>query len=209
MAKQREVAEVALRVVQARRQGLTTFRAGGHEFDLDDGGYCARFVRQCCEVAAGLPEWGFPFAAPDAREMEKKLLLHEKGVPNLQPGDIIACNNQAYKHGHIVLYVGDGQIAENTSSGSRGDPRKPGTKVSPMAAVAATISGYYRVYEGEAELKFVVYPIEGEWVVPDCNPRIENGVLRVDARAAFEAAGFDVTDHIPDQGKVYAAPRLT
>jgi hypothetical protein len=41
-------------------------------------------------------------------------------------------------------------VAENTSSGSRGDPRPAGTKITPLSAVVHELTGYARVLPASA-----------------------------------------------------------
>jgi len=39
--------------------------------------------------------------------------------------------------------------------------------------------------------------------VIECAARLEGGVLRANVRALLEALGYQVYDHVRDQGKVY------
>lgn len=199
------VAQVAQRAVAARKAGRTIYSEGGQTFALDQGGMCARFVRQCCEVAAGLPAFGAWFAAPTARQMEQNLKAAGKGVSDPAPGDIIAMNNQSYAAGHIGIFVGDGLVAENTSSGRRGDPGAAGTKISRLSDIGPReVSGYYRPFEGGGP-SVVVQAADGSSRVIACHLKVEGGVSRVDLRAVVEALGFEVTDHLADQGKIYVS----
>ena len=134
--KQRDaVVKRALDAVKARQKGKTTFTAGGHKFDLETGGYCNRFVRQCFETALGMGAFSWYFGAATARLTIDKLDKFEllKGA-KLQPGDIIGWYDGSGVYGHIAIYVGGEKelIAENTSA-KRGDPNKPGTKVTRLA----------------------------------------------------------------------------
>jgi len=43
--------------------------------------------------------------------------------------------------------VGDGLIAENTSSNTRGTPRQAGTKLTPYADIAGRVTEVYRLAE--------------------------------------------------------------
>jgi len=199
------VADVARRAVEARTHGEHRYSEGGHTFLLDRGGMCARFVRQCCEVAAGLPPFGIWFAAPTARKMEENLRAGGKAVPNLQTGDIIGFNRQSYPAGHIGIFIGDGHVAENTSSDERGDPRAAGTKITPLSALLGKVSGYFRPFEGIGAPRVIAQLADGSSQVVECHLVIEGGVSRVDLRALAEALGMTVTDHIADQGKVYVS----
>jgi hypothetical protein len=143
MATVQDVAAIAQQAIAQRLAGDATWTHNKVTFDLDSGGYCARFVRQCHEAAIGVGEFTWAYCASTARNMEA--LLRDAGLAtdNPQPGDIIAMNNQSAAVGHIGIFLGGGQIAENTSSGSRGNPSDPGTKISPLSAVASEVSGYY------------------------------------------------------------------
>jgi len=102
------------------------------------GGMCARFVRQSVEGGLGLAE--FAWLDPDpanAREMAAQLKARGYSLgdtSDLKPGDILY--RPSGTPGHIAIYMGTQEpghegvqiIAENTSSGKRGVPRRPGTK---------------------------------------------------------------------------------
>jgi len=131
----------------ARAAGEAGDRGEGHlkiehvEFDLDATGWCARFVRQVHEAALGLPPFGWPWSSDTARHMEDKLVANHKRTDEPVPGDIIAMNRGTGRRGHIGIWLGDGLLAENTSS----IPRNPGTSISKLSEIAHEVSGYYRV----------------------------------------------------------------
>jgi hypothetical protein len=54
--------------------------------------------------------------------------------------------------GHIVCFLGDGLVAENTSSTQRGDPRPAGAKISNLSDVDPDGSRRTGVYRVEQEL---------------------------------------------------------
>ena len=54
--------------------------------------------------------------------------------------------------------------------------------------------------DSDDELRVVYIP--GDAVI-HCNPVVEDGVARVDIRNLLEVLGYDVYDHIEDQGKIY------
>lgn len=56
------------------------------------------------------------------------------------------------------------------------------------------------------EVKIVLLP--GSQVIP-CRAKVEHEVTRVDVRPLAQALGYEVYDHIPDQGKVYLRRKLT
>lgn len=155
------VVRQALTAVEARRTCDGSVKIGGQTFNLEERGYCGRFVRQCFETALGLPAFGWLFGAATAREMGGKMRnagLRLKDGAKLQPGDVLVWDDQDDgRYGHIVLYVGDAYgdgrklVAENTS-GKRGDPNKPGTKVTRLSNVHGG-KGYdaYRMFPTEAK----------------------------------------------------------
>lgn len=134
------VAELAEHMAARHKAGYTTSSHYGVTFNLREGGYCARFVRQCHEAALHLPEFSWPFAAPNAIEMEKKLKAAGHSVDSPRRGDVVAFNRNTGAHGHIGIILGNGFFAENTSSTTRG----PGTVISRMADLLPRVTGYYR-----------------------------------------------------------------
>jgi hypothetical protein len=143
MATKEDVVRIARETVRQRKLGKQDWECNGVVFDLETGGYCARFVRQCHDAALGQGEWAWAYKAPTAWDMEIVLKAAGLRTENPQPGDIVCVNGDGCRPGHIAIYLGDEQIAENTSSGTRGDPQAPGTKISPLSAVASRITGYY------------------------------------------------------------------
>lgn len=139
----------AIMAVEARTRGLTRIKAGGQELLLDVGGYCNRFVRQCFETALGMPAFSWRFGAARACETLKKLEPYRIALKDRQPGDILGF---AGDPGHICIYLGRAfdpakeLVAENTSSGSRGWPQAPGTKVTSYASLRKRITGCYRLF---------------------------------------------------------------
>lgn len=147
MATRHDVAYVAQRAVLQRKAGDERWTHNGVTFNLDETGMCARFVKRCHAAAMGIDPDDWQFSAPNARIMEAKLKAAGTEVSEPQPGDIVALNNQTAANGHIAIYLWDevhgSRIAENTISGTRGDPREPGTKISPFSAVETKVSGFY------------------------------------------------------------------
>lgn len=138
--KQRQaVLKRAVQAVQARVSGKksVTLGSGGarQTFDLEKGGMCGRFVRQVFETALGLSPFSWYFGAARACYMLKKLKPYEVPLSEVQAGDILGFNGNP---GHIAIYIGGAfdpnkkLTAENTISGKRGYPQKPGTKVSSL-----------------------------------------------------------------------------
>lgn len=146
------VVQRAMMAVQARQAGKHSYKVGGQVFDLDKGGYCNRFVRQCFETVLGLKAFDWRFGAAKARDTLDKLDLANCAVidakaSTLQPGDIIGWYDGSGAYGHIAIYVGDyygdGRklVAENTSA-KRGDPNPPGTKITQLRNMRSGWSAY-------------------------------------------------------------------
>ena len=207
LTSQRDVAEVAEAAVFARQAGARTYPVGQTVFDLHERGYCARFIRQCHEAAMGISPWSWEFSSPDALTMEENLRLARHEVHDPQRGDIIAFNRNSGPHGHIAIYLGDGLVAENTSFGSRGDPRAAGTKITRIGERglgAWRVTGYYRPLPGALEPRLVNLDSASHAEVIACNLRIEEGVARVDLRALLDALGYSLSaEHLATQGKLY------
>ena len=148
-----EYAVQAARAAQAGEQAITLGTGKTKQtLDLRKGGMCARFVRQVHETALGIPAFSWRFAAQDAigmlENMQADFLMD---ASPLRPGDILGHTNAL--HGHIGIYVGeiDGAptVAENTSSSTRGNPRRAGTKLTPLSQFS-----YTRIYRlGAAEVE--------------------------------------------------------
>jgi hypothetical protein len=211
------IAEVAKQAVAARAAGNASVTLGtgasAQQFNLAKGGYCARFVRQCCEVALGIKPGTWDFAAPDALGMEAKLKAAGKLVPTAdrKPGDVVAINNGSWKYGHIGLVVNKTTIAENTSSGTRGDPRAPGTKLTHWADIADRVTGVYRVQTSTVPPEPTGVPTAPKSVIlQDLNTGRKIGEITQEAAARLVAGVLTVApngDHRADQGKLYLAKR--
>ncbi|NMC34940.1 MAG: hypothetical protein GYA36_21170 [Veillonellaceae bacterium] len=200
----RRVIEIATQAARARQNGQSNITLGSgasaQRLDLNRGGYCARFVRQVHEIACGLSDGGWEYAAGTATDMCDRLRAGGRQVDpaTMRPGDILGINRNSGTYGHIAIYVGDGQIAENTSSATRGNPRSPGTKLTPLADVADRVTGCYRL----AEAYVIVQRESGE--VLTRRGEIRGDELWVPAREVLEAMGVErITDHLRDEGKVY------
>lgn len=108
----------------------------GFDFDLLTGGRCQEFVRECFESALGWPARSWKYAAPSAKVALQRMTKDGFRVTDEpRAGDVIGHCGGTY--GHIAIVVGDvgGKLtcAENTSSGSRGNPRRAGTKLTAVA----------------------------------------------------------------------------
>lgn len=146
MAQIAKVVDRAVEVAEARQEGKSSLRRGGQTFDLEEGGMCCRFVRQCFETAMGLKahEWGYDSAnAHDTLAKLSKYKLDDGD--KLLPGDILGWPGNP---GHIAIYVGnyyeDGRklVAENTSNNRRGFPSAAGTKITRLTSMRPGWSAY-------------------------------------------------------------------
>jgi len=216
MATKETVVSVARDVVQRRVEGAETYDRDGHHFILGpvykDGkvvGYCSRFVRQTYEVAEGLPEQGLSvlnggWASDTARHTEEQLKKRGLAVQRslAKPGDIICMNLRNGPYGHIAIWLGNNTVAENTSSGSRGTPRAPGTKITVMSdGMWSHFSGFYAVLPSAVQTppqdpaptgqpKYAVV-LKGS-VIP-CAPQLEkDGHMTLLAEPYLKALGADV-----------------
>jgi hypothetical protein len=161
-------AAVAEAVVARRRVGDTSVRCNGVDFDTEERGYCERFNRLthiaahvewdgwdgcCCAYRAG------QLLNDDGKHVDRMTT----GVYRPQSDDIIVfgpvgmrCSVCGQDAGHVVVCLGqDAQgnvmVAENTSSKTRGNPRKAGTKISFLREVdpnGVRRTGTYRLAKG-------------------------------------------------------------
>jgi hypothetical protein len=132
-------ADVAEAVAARHEAGDHTATLNGVVFNLDETGYCARFVRQCFECAEGLEPFSWPYAAPTAVSMERALKNAHTVTVGPARGVVVCFNKGSGANGHIGICLGNGKFAENTSSTSRG----PGTVVSNLSSMGGRITGYY------------------------------------------------------------------
>jgi hypothetical protein len=198
-----DVAAIARAACLARERGAEVYWKSGICFDLVDGGWCGRFVRQCYAAAMReyVPDFD-PYDFPWVRRYAAQACqaLEEMGyrTNSPEPGDIVGMSPGYRLPGHIGIYLGS-QIAENTSSTTRG----PGTVLSPISAVRDRVTGYYSVYPSrapdpeDADLKVVGLD---DHVIP-CHPRTLAGVTRADLRSLVEALGFACHYHVWEDGR--------
>ncbi len=152
------VVEIAKAAAKAHAGGARTYTAHQHAdgtgvsqvLDLVTGGMCNRFVRQVYEVALGIPEQTWPYRAGRAiwtiDSLEAAGLgIKERNAADLKPGDIVGIHTGTF--GHIAIYIGGGLVAENTSSSTRGTPRRAGTKLTPYDALADRVTHVFRLAE--------------------------------------------------------------
>ena len=132
------------------------------EFDLimddEDVGYCARLVRQCVEVGCGFAAYAWRYKGASALDTcaNLKAAGYKLGsIADREPGCVVGINRNAAQYGHVAMLLGEVEgteyIVENTSDHVRGNPARAGTKVTPWSAVAARVTGVYRLGRYVAE----------------------------------------------------------
>ena len=131
--------DIAQQVTGAHEAGRNVVTVAGVTFDTVRTGYCTRFVRLVHEAALGIAPFAWAFAAGNARECEGLLKAAGKRVDWPRAGAVVCMNRTTSAYGHIGLCLSETEIAENTSSRSRG----PGTVRSALSSVRGIVSGYY------------------------------------------------------------------
>jgi len=191
------IAEYALNAGRAAQHGESGITLGTgttvQRLNLLDVGMCQRFVRQIVETACGFKAFGWRYATAHAKDalaaMSASGLRRDGGIDPL-PGDI--GGHRRGKSGHIGIYVGlvDGvpTVAENTT-GIRGNPRRSGTKLTPLSDFTGT--EWYRLPMAPVPAKQETVPIKIMRVTADGYKIIHEFEMHPDG------------DHIKDQGKVY------
>lgn len=157
-ARINRVVEIAIEAAKAHKSGDETYLATEYahgngvadRLNLTEGGMCNRFVRQVFEVALGLDEQTWPYRAGRAiwtidSLQAAGLGIKERNAADLKPGDIVGIHTGTF--GHIAIYIGGGLVAENTSSSTRGTPRRAGTKLTPYDALADRVTHVFRLAE--------------------------------------------------------------
>lgn len=169
-AQLQKAVDCALKVTQAAIDGAPWIIVGVHRFDLRAKGRCQETVREFVEAGNGWAPhtWEFGDDEPSAKAALANMGAAGYRLPAdtlLVPGDIVGHRRGAF--GHIGLFVGvvDGvpTVAENTSSGKRGNPRRPGTKRTPLNDFTGAGIEAYRLVKPERVGVFVngkqVHPI--------------------------------------------------
>ena len=186
---------IAVQAAKAHQVGKSNITINDVEFDLGEGGMCLRFVDRCWVAATG-EDW--EYGAPMAKMA--LTLLGEAGkkidVDELLPGDIVGISTGTY--GHIALYIGDGNVAENTSANNRGNPRVKGTKITPYSDLEDRVTGIYRLLEVQ-KIKVIKLPD----IVLSSRAQVINDEIWVPIRDLANTLNWKITDHIADQGKIY------
>lgn len=152
----------AMEAVRASQAGKSSYKPTGtatpQTFNLVEGGYCLRFVRQVFETALNLAPKSWKYSYAKAKDALRAMYKDGKQVgdkttdtDDLKVGDIIGITTGTY--GHIAIYMGKingiAMVAENTSSASRGKPLRAGTKLTPYAQLKSRVTGIHRLYPEE------------------------------------------------------------
>ena len=193
---------IAKEAARAHQRGEKTITLGvpptAQKFDLRKGGMCNCFLRQCFEVACGIGEQQWRYRAGRAKWTLEKLdkaghaiwkdltPITSPPATMLLPGDIIGKRWGTY--GHVMLYVGqvDGRpmMAENTSCGERGNPERPGTKLTRYQDCRKNITGVYRLLDVSPRK-----PDVAPWAEPAVNRAVQLGLMSRDTNGLFR--GYD------------------
>lgn len=189
------VVDIGVNAAKAYRAGARSYTAHQHAdgtgvsqvLDLSEGGMCNRFVRQCFEVALGIPEYTWLYRAGRAIwTLDSLDAAHKRvaaGGEGLQPGDIVGIHKGTY--GHIAIYVGDGMVAENTT---RGTPA--GTKLTPYEELADRVTGIYRL--AEPGITIVRHSAKAGDVTLTTDARMIDGRAWAPVREMAQGLGFRV-----------------
>jgi hypothetical protein len=192
----------ALRAAKASADGQSSIALGDGKarqtLNLREGGMCARFVRQVHETALGLEPSSWQYACANAYDDSTALraaviagraLRIDKA--DLQPGDVITTGNSA--PGHIAIYIGlvnaVRTVAENTSSATRGTPRRAGTKLSPLHALSDENWAAFRLWQPAVP---TVVGIHGDKHTAHVN--LVDGALMAPVRDIAEACGCVIAE---------------
>ena len=179
------VAKIARDVGTAGDIGRSAITVNGIEFNLTERSYCSRFVREVHEAAKGGPPGcefdyrGGHFACCAAKTEHNLKVAGLDAIGDPQPGAIVCFNHPpsgkkckycGRRVGHIAIYLGEGLIAENTSSRSRG----PGTHIHHLTKdLRKRVSGYYHALP--------IAVVQGldvdEWAQPWVQRAMDEGLL--------------------------------
>ena len=119
--------------------GACSVTVAGKTDDTQPGGMCCKQARQIHEIAFGLHDHSWQFAAATAHDTEQALIAAGRQLSGIVAGCVLCFNDGSV--GHIVTYAGNNECVENTSDGSRGVPQRPGTKITPLSEIAAAHGG--------------------------------------------------------------------
>ena len=186
----------ALTAARCHKSGKTSLCLGEGQgrqvLDLEQGGMCARFVRQVYETALELAPFTWEFAAPCARDMATRMRQAGRLIDSAErePGDVLQIGS-GYP-GHVAVYVGEvngvESLVENTSDQSRGVPRVAGTKLTPWKSVAGRVTGVFRLLELETQAVRISMADGRQMAVGE----LRGGLVWAPVRALCEGLGHRV-----------------
>jgi hypothetical protein len=137
-----KIVAAAIAFCEAAVRGDKSIKIGKVTHTPLPGGRCAQYCREAFEAGLGLEEYTWQYGAADANAMAFKLRDAGYSIGDtgkVLPGDILW--RPSGKPGHVAIYLGevpghDGKllIGENTSSNTRGYPRRAGTKFTRRGA---------------------------------------------------------------------------
>ena len=197
------ICHIALSAARASQIGNRTYRPEWVEkpqsFDLRTGAMCLRFVRQCIECATDTSAGNWHYAMAKAKQALRMMEADGAQVGDsdtapstLKIGDIIGITTGVY--GHIAIFMGlidcVYSVAENTSSGSRGNPLRPGTKLTPYALLRNRVTGIFRLYPTEE--KHVKVTVEDKTKEINIPAKMIDGVIYVPVRNISQALGHEI-----------------
>ena len=137
LARVAQVAQEAGETAQGS-PGSSEITVEGRSIAALPGGMCDKFARQVQELAMKIPDGSWQFHAGSAAQTEHLLIVDNRRIGGCIPGAVGCWDDGTV--GHIVTYIGNGYVAENTS-GTRGNPSRPGTKITKLDDVIAAHGG--------------------------------------------------------------------
>jgi hypothetical protein len=148
-------------------------------------------VRQVFEVALGLDPFTWPYRAGRAIWTIDSLQAAGLGIgareaADLKPGDVIGIHTG--KSGHIAIYVGNGMVAENTISDTRGTPLEAGTKLAPYSALRDRVTHVFRL--GATAITVVRHSVSAGTIMLTNRSELINGEAWAPVREMAQGLDF-------------------
>jgi len=186
-------------------------------FELTDIARCSEFVRECCEAAAGTVGHGYlttKYFGGTARQTERKFQAAGSEIARGEAlaGDIVCFNRNACQWGHIGIYLGGSEFAENTSSRGRG----PGFIISNFAQIETApngkhrprISGFYNIFASAPAIQQIARAVV---LLPgwerSATPIMVNDQHWITVREVAEMFRCELVDRRTENGKLYLVAR--
>lgn len=150
------------------REGITA------NWATDLLGYCSRWARQVAQRAGVTGNFWGDDAMGTAAKMRAAHIVHNN-VNDIQPGDFLLQEFGSNGNGHIGIYLGNGQVAENGYNGKRVISLQQFGGITGVGRVVADIDPYGAYAAGRLPT-----PTTGSAPRPFS---VSSGVETVDARA--------------------------